>query len=70
MKNTSRSRNIMNRIIEADFLPPAVEETKEKPRSLVIDHDRDCGCRAILFRSVALQYRTRRTSDAPHDYAE
>jgi hypothetical protein len=27
----------MNRIIEANFLPPPVEETEEKPRILLID---------------------------------
>src|SRR5437667_5666935 len=27
----------MNRIIEGDFLPPPVEEAKEKPRMLIID---------------------------------
>jgi CheY-like chemotaxis protein len=32
----------MNRIIEADWgLPPPVEETKEKPRILIIDNNRD-----------------------------
>jgi CheY-like chemotaxis protein len=31
----------MNRIIEANFLPPPVEETKEKPRILIIDDNRD-----------------------------
>src|ERR1700682_2879982 len=31
----------MNRIIEADFLPPPVEEAKEKPRILMIDNNRD-----------------------------
>ena len=31
----------MNKIIEADFLPPAVEEAKEKPRILIIDDNRD-----------------------------
>jgi len=31
----------MNRIIEVDFLPPAFEETKEKPRILIIDDNRD-----------------------------
>jgi CheY-like chemotaxis protein len=31
----------MNRIIEADLLPPPVEETKEKPRILIIDNNRD-----------------------------
>ena len=31
----------MNKIIEADFLPPAVEEAKEKPRILIIDNNRD-----------------------------
>jgi DNA-binding response OmpR family regulator len=29
----------MNRIIEADFLPPAVEEAKEKPRILIVDNN-------------------------------
>ena len=31
----------MNKIIEADFLPPPVEEAKEKPRILIIDNNRD-----------------------------
>ena len=31
----------MNRTIEADFLPPPVEEAKEKPRILIIDNNRD-----------------------------
>ena len=31
----------MNRIIEADFFPSPVEETKEKPRILIIDNNRD-----------------------------
>ena len=31
----------MNRIIEADLLPPPLEETKEKPRILIIDNNRD-----------------------------
>ena len=31
----------MNRIIEADFLPKPVEESKEKPRILIIDNSRD-----------------------------
>jgi CheY-like chemotaxis protein len=31
----------MNRTIEADFLPPPIEEAKEKPRILIIDNNRD-----------------------------
>jgi CheY-like chemotaxis protein len=31
----------MNRIIEADFLPVPIEESKEKPRILIIDNSRD-----------------------------
>jgi len=31
----------MSRTIEVDFLPQAVEETKEKPRILIIDNNRD-----------------------------
>jgi CheY-like chemotaxis protein len=31
----------MNRIVEADFLPSSVEETKEKPRILIVDNNRD-----------------------------
>jgi CheY-like chemotaxis protein len=31
----------MNRTIEVDFLPPAFEETKEKPSILIIDNNRD-----------------------------
>ena len=31
----------MSRTIEVDFLPPAFEETKEKPRILIIDDNRD-----------------------------
>jgi two-component system cell cycle response regulator len=31
----------MNRIIEADLLSPLVEETKEKPRILIVDNNRD-----------------------------
>jgi CheY-like chemotaxis protein len=38
----------MNRIIEANFLPAPVEETKEKPRILVIDDNRDFTCSAKL----------------------
>jgi len=29
----------MNRIIEADFFLPPVEETKDKPRILIIDNN-------------------------------
>ena len=31
----------MNKIIEADFLPPPVAEAKEKPRILIIDDNHD-----------------------------
>jgi len=31
----------MNRIIEADFLPTPVEESKGKPRILIVDNNRD-----------------------------
>jgi CheY-like chemotaxis protein len=31
----------MNRIVEADFLPSSVEETKQKPRILIVDNNRD-----------------------------
>src|SRR5438270_8713330 len=31
----------MHRIVEANFLPPPVEEAKEKPRILIIDNNRD-----------------------------
>jgi CheY-like chemotaxis protein len=31
----------MSRTIEADFLPPTFEETKEKPHILIIDDNRD-----------------------------
>jgi CheY-like chemotaxis protein len=31
----------MNRIIEANFLPPPVQEAEEKPRILIIDDNRD-----------------------------
>ena len=31
----------MSRTIEADFLPQAFDETKEKPRILIIDNNRD-----------------------------
>ena len=31
----------MNRTIEVDFLPPAFDEAKEKPRILIIDNNRD-----------------------------
>jgi CheY-like chemotaxis protein len=31
----------MNKIIEANFLPPPVEEAKERPRILIIDDSRD-----------------------------
>ena len=31
----------MNRTIEANFLPPSLEEAKEKPRILIIDNNRD-----------------------------
>jgi CheY-like chemotaxis protein len=31
----------MNRIIEADYLPPPVEEANEKPRILIIDNNCD-----------------------------
>jgi CheY-like chemotaxis protein len=47
----------MNRIIEADFLPPLVEEAKEKPRILIIDNNRDF----TLSAKVGLE-RTRRYS--------
>src|SRR4029077_18076277 len=47
----------MNRIIEADFLPPPVEEAKEKPRILIIDNNRDF----TLSAKVGLE-RTRRYS--------
>src|SRR5260370_1458801 len=41
IKNTCRNRNIMNRTIEVDFLPPAFEEAKEKSHILIIDDNRD-----------------------------
>src|SRR5207302_9557544 len=41
IKNTCRNRNIMHRIVEANFLPPPVAEAKEKPRILIIDNNRD-----------------------------
>jgi len=47
----------MNRIIEADFLPPSVDEVQEKPRILIIDDNRDFTCSA----KVALE-RTGRYS--------
>src|ERR1700736_5649311 len=31
----------MNRMIEADFLPPPAEEAKLKPRILIVDNNRD-----------------------------
>jgi len=31
----------MNRTMEANFLPPPVEETEEKSRILIIDNNRD-----------------------------
>src|SRR6266480_7889763 len=31
----------MHRIVEANFLPPPVEEAKEEPRILIIDNNRD-----------------------------
>jgi CheY-like chemotaxis protein len=31
----------MNRIVESDFLPSPVEETKEKPRILIVDNNRE-----------------------------
>jgi two-component system, OmpR family, response regulator len=31
----------MNRIVESDFLPSPVEETKEKPRILIVDNNLD-----------------------------
>jgi CheY-like chemotaxis protein len=31
----------MNRIVESDFLPSPVEETKEKPRILIVDNNGD-----------------------------
>src|SRR3989454_7660106 len=31
----------MNKIIEANFLPPPIEEAEEKPRILMIDDNRD-----------------------------
>jgi len=36
-----RKRNIMPRIVEANFLPPVFAEAKEKPRILIIDNNRD-----------------------------
>jgi CheY-like chemotaxis protein len=39
--NETENGNIMNRIIEADFFPPPVEEAAEKPRILIIDNNRD-----------------------------
>src|SRR6267143_177875 len=41
IKNTYRNRNIMSRTIEANFLPQAFDEAKEKPRILIIDNNRD-----------------------------
>jgi hypothetical protein len=41
MSSTGRGSTIMNRIIEANFLPPPVEETEEKPRILLIDDSPD-----------------------------
>ena len=46
---------MMNRITEADFLPPAVEEPKETPRILIIDNSRDftpCGKFVLRNRVV------------------
>jgi CheY-like chemotaxis protein len=47
----------MNRIIEADFLPPPMEAAKEKPRILIIDNNRDF----TLSAKIGLE-RTRRYS--------
>src|SRR5438874_4194697 len=36
-----RNRVLMKRIIEANFLPPPIDETEEKTRILIIDDNRD-----------------------------
>src|SRR6266478_10201097 len=38
---TIRLKNIMNRIIEANFFLPAFDAIKERPRILIIDNNRD-----------------------------
>jgi CheY-like chemotaxis protein len=46
----------MSRTIEVDFLPPAFEETKEKPRILIIDDNRDFTHSAKLALERAGRY--------------
>ena len=46
----------MHRIVEANFLPPRVEETKEKPRILIIDDNRDFTHSAKLALERAGRY--------------
>src|SRR5438874_13626583 len=47
----------MNKIIEADFLPPPVEEAEEKTRILIIDDSRD-----FTYSAKRALERTRRYS--------
>jgi two-component system cell cycle response regulator len=46
----------MNRIVEPDFLPSSVEETKEKPRILIVDNNRDFTLSAKLGLESAGRY--------------
>src|SRR5438309_10211538 len=54
----------MNRIIEADFLPPPVEEAKEKPRILIIDNNRDFAHSAKLALERTGRYFVYEENDA------
>ena len=62
----------MNRTIEADFLPPPVEEAKEKPRILIIDNNRDFTYSAKLAlekNRALLRLGRERTSQGPPNSA-
>jgi len=53
----------MNRIIEADFLPPPVEEAKEKPRILIIDDNPDFTYSAKLGLERTALYSVREENE-------
>jgi hypothetical protein len=60
----------MNKIIEADFLPPPVEEAEEKQRILIVDNYRDFTYSVKLGLERALHRLGReRTSQGSPDSA-
>jgi CheY-like chemotaxis protein len=62
----------MNRTIEADFLPPPMEEGKEKPRILIIDNNRDFTYAARLGLERTRRYSVWEENDpaAAHQTAQ